>query len=131
MNHYTEQNIEEQLDELAAMKPSDESAKRINRNIRSMISNTQPTNNRWLLYYMTSAAAVLIVALCLLQVPELPTIAKNSVRTKIAPALTLAQLNAVFNKGGEKALDEHFDKVYAKRDAQPETITLQEILKEL
>ena len=126
MNNYTEQQIEEKLKTLASLEPGAESVDRMNRQIRTQLAN--PKRSYPLTYSILSAAAVLLICLMLFDSRPIPgSIYPDTPKTA---GMSLIELNTTFRNGGEKALDEHLN-VYAKRDAQPETITLQELMKEL
>ena len=133
MNKYTEQQIEEQLKQLSSIEPSGDSVRRMNQNIRNIISGVEKKRAaHGFLYYALTSAAMLIIGISLLY---------NSMPIKTPPSivqyipteatLTLAKLNNVFNHGGQKALDEYFEKVEANRQPRADSLTLQEIMKEL
>ena len=134
MNKYTEQQIEEKLKTLSSIEPSNDSLRRMDQNIRSIISGVtkKPTATRSFLYYALASAAMLIIGISLLYDSAPPRTPPTIVRqAPTEPTLTLAKLNTVFNHGGQKALDEYFEKVESNRHPRAETLTLQEILKEL
>ena len=133
MNKYTEQQIKEKLKTLASIEPSAESVGHMDRNIRRIISDAgRRSSIRSFFYYAAASAAMLLMGISLLydfnpvQIP--PT---TGLYAQDEPRLTLAKLNTVFQSGGHKALDDYFEMVESHRQPRAETITLQQIMKEL
>ncbi len=134
MNKYTEQQIEEQLKQIASIKPGDESLRQMNQSIRSIISSAsrKPTTAHSFFYYAAASAAMLLIGMSVLYDFNPAVIPpKPDFYTQTEPKLTLAKLNAVFQAGGQQALDDYFEMVESHRQPRAETITLQEIMKEL
>ena len=134
MSKYTEKQIEEELKMLGSIEPSETSVRRMNQNVRDIISGVdkKPTTTRSFLYYALASAAMLIIGISLLyDTTPFETPLSIVQYTPAEPALTLAKLNNVFNHGGQKALDEYFEKVEANRQPRADSLTLQEIIKEL
>lgn len=133
MNKYTEHQIEEKLKTLASTAPSAESVQRMNQNVRHVISDVdrKPKMHSFFYYALTSAAMLLIgIGILYDNNPTVPSQIAGIYRDT-EPKLTRAKLNAVFQSGGHKALDDYFEMVEQSRQPRAETITLQDILKEL
>ncbi|MHC4386076.1 MAG: hypothetical protein ACYSU8_05900 [Planctomycetota bacterium] len=133
MNKYTQQQIEEKLKILASIEPSAESAHQMNQSVRRIISGAgrKPTTRSFFYYAAASAAMLLIGMSFLYDFNPAATPPTTSLYSQSGPRLTLAKLNAVFQSGGDKALDDYFEMVESNRQPRTETITLQEIMKEL
>jgi hypothetical protein len=133
MNKYTEQHIEDQLGQIASIEPTRNSVRRMNRSVRNIITGTCKTpKSRSFLYYATASAAILLIGVSILYDFNPATKSPQpSIYSHSEPQLTLARLNAVFEAGGHKALDDHFEMVEQNRQPRAETITLQQIMKEL
>lgn len=133
MNNYTEQQIEEKLKALAAIEPSEGSVHQMNQSIRSVISvaGRKPAT-RSFFYYAAASAAILLIGMSVLYDFN-PAVTPTSpgFYTQTESRLTLAKLNAVFQFGGQQALDDYFETVEQNRQPRAETITLQQIMKEL
>jgi hypothetical protein len=134
MNKYTEQQIEDQLKQLASIQPGEESLRRMNRNIRSIISGAGEKSRASyrFLYYVAASAAVLLIGIGLLydtRPVEKPSKIVGQMLTEPTP--TLVKLNAVFQSGGQQALNEYLEIIESSRQPRAETITLQEIMKDL
>ena len=126
MNNYTEQQIEDKLKTLASLEPSNESIDRMNQQIRARLSGQRRSYP--LVYSILSAAAVLLICLMLFDAQPVPRDILSG--TSKTVGISRIELNMTFRNGGEKALDKHLD-LYAKRDAQPEMVSLHELMKEL
>ncbi len=133
MNKYTEQQIEEKLNQLASIEPSGDSLRRMNQNVSNIISDVaeKPTKTHGFLYYAIASAAVLLIGISLLYHTEIIQPPKIVQQIPTEPTLTLAHLNAVFNNGGQTALDEYFEKAQIHRQPRADSVTLEDILKEL
>jgi len=133
MNNYTEQQIEEQLKQIASIEPSENSARQMNQSVRRIIANSgKKPATRSFFYYAVISAAVLLIGMSVLYNSSpsvIPSMAGLYTQTK--PQLTLAKLNTVFESGGHQALDDYFEMVEQNRQPRAETITLQQIMKEL
>ena len=129
MNKYTEQQIKDKLDQLANIRPAEETIRQANQKIRAMLTNRKQSLP--LLYSILSTAAMLLIGLSLFFPTTPTTTLEYQPVNQDDAALTRIQLNQTFSAGGEKALDERLEKAWSKRDAQPETITLQHLLQEL
>lgn len=134
MNNYTEQQIEEKLKQLASIQPGENSRRRMNQNIRSIISETGKKSRASyrFLYYVAASAAVLLIGIGLLydtRPVEKPSKIVRQMLTEPAP--TLVKLNAAFQNGGQQALNEYLEIIESNRQPRAETITLQEIMKDL
>ena len=133
MNKYTEQQIEEKFKMLASIEPSEKSARQVNQSVRRIISGAdrKPTIHGFF-YYAAASAAVLLLSMSILYdfnpaiSPPTPSFYMQTL-----PSPTLAKLNAVFDEGGQKALDDYFEIMEQNRQPRAETITLDEIMKEL
>lgn len=134
MNKVTEQLIEEKLKKLASIEPSTTSRQRMKDHVRQAITglDTRQPNTRGFSYYAIASAAMLLIGIGLLydHNPTPPSPIAN-IYPDTDSKLTLAKLNNVFNQGGQKALDEYFEKIESHRQPRAETITLQELLAEL
>ena len=133
MNKYTEQQIKEKLKTLASIEPSAGSVGHMDQNICRIISDADRKSSiRSFFYYAAASAAVLLIGIGLLydfnpvQIPL-----TTGLYAQDEPRLTLAKLNAVFQSGGHKALDDYFEMVEQHRQPRAETVTLQDIMKEL
>lgn len=134
-NKQSEPQIIEQLKHLASLNPDETSLQRTNQQVYAIIAGSKPktVNQRGFYYYAAASAAILLIGIGLLyQSDSSMTMPPKIVRYESAePMLTLAKLNTVFYHGGQAALNDYFEQAESKRDAQPETITLQELMKEL
>ena len=134
MNKYTEQQIEEKLKQLASIEPSEDSFRQTNQRVRNIISDIdkKPTAPPRFFYYAVASAAILLIGIAFLYNSGTVEEPQKIVRQRpTEPTLTLARLNVVFNNGGQKALELYLEKAEANRQPRAETITLQEIMKEL
>ena len=134
MSNYTEQQLEDKLKILASIEPSVVSRQRMNNRIRQVIagSETHQPITRSFFYYAVTSAAMLLIGIGLLRQTgsiEKPYQIAHPTQTDTDP--TLANLNAVFNDGGQKAMEQYLDTIEQHRQPRAETITLQEIMKEL
>lgn len=133
MNKYTDRQIEEQLKQLQSIEPGAASLERMNRQVRRIIADAgQPSRPYGFWTYAAASAAVLLLGIGLLYHAKpiesgLPGFYPASTQ---AP-FTLAKLNAVFNDGGQQALQDYFEKIESQRQPRAESVTLQEMLKEL
>lgn len=133
MNRYTEQQIEEKLKILTSIEPHRESIQRVNQHVRKVLlgTNKKPTMRNFY-YYAAASAAILLMGISVLYNSHpVATLPKNISYMQSEPQLTLAKLNAVFEAGGHKALDDYFEMVEQNRQPRVETITLQELMTEL
>lgn len=126
MNNYTEQQIEEKLKTLATLEPGSESIDRMNHQIRTQLTGRRRSFP--LAYSILSAAAVFLVCLMLFDAQPVPRDIFSGVSETVG--ISRIELNMTFRNGGEKALEKHLN-LYAKRDAQPEMVSLHELMKEL
>ena len=133
MNEYTEKQIEEKLKTLASIEPSKESVRQMNQSVRRTLSGAgkKPTTHGFFYYAAASAAMLLIGTSILYDFNPAIAPSKTGLYIQSEPRLTLAKLNAVFQSGGDKALDDYFEMVEQNRHPRAETITLQQIMKEL
>lgn len=131
MTNYSEQQIEENLRHLAAMQPEQNSVDRVNRQLRTYLGETDPRSARSLIYYAASTAAVLLINIGLLYQFKPAKTPLTAYPPSAAPSLTLANLNAAFETGGQQGLDAYFDKVESHRQPRAETITLQQLLNDI
>ena len=133
MNKYTKEHIEEKLRTLASIEPTEESVRQMNQSVRRIIigSSSKPTT-RSFFYYAAASAAMLLIGISILYnsnpIVTPPTISSYA-QTNSRP--TLAKLNAVIDAGGQQGLDDYFEMVDSNRQPRAETITLQQIMKEL
>lgn len=111
MDKITEQQIEEQLKQLAALEPGDKSVKCATRKIRRDVLRIDP---KWpVLKISLSMAAVLVIGIGLLLVIENhseKTIEPPTIQTSDNP-LSLSSLNSAFESGGMEAVDQIFKQV--------------------
>lgn len=134
MNNYTEKKIEEQLEQLQSIEPGAESLRRMNRRIQNMVVEAEKKSTivYGLSRYAVASAAVLLIGIGLLYttntIEQKPFVLQP---TPAAPDLSLARLNIVFNKGGQQALNDYFEKIESQRQPRVKSVTLQEMLKEL
>ncbi len=134
MNNFTERQIEDKLKILASVEPDETSVRRTNRRIRRLITNAdaKPQKIYGFLCYAAASAAVLLMAVGLLcrtaPVKKPPVVAWQMPAT---PAPTRAYLNAVFNHGGQKALDQYLEEIESNRHPRAENLTLQEVMNDL
>lgn len=133
MDNYTEQDIRKKLDRLASIEPDKASLQRMNRRVYKILDSAGEHSApiRSFVYYALTSAAVFMIGVSFLHINPGRTRQNRDWAMPAKPTLTLAQLNAVFENGGQKALDEYLDKVEIKRQPRAESITLQEMLKEL
>ena len=134
MNNYTENNIKEQLKQLASIEPGEDSLRQMNQSVRSIISGAgkKPATVHSFFYYAAASAAVLLIGMSVLyDFNPAVTPPRPGFYAQTEPRLTLAKLNAVFQFGGQQALDDYFEMVEQNRQPRAETITLQQIMKEL
>ena len=134
MNKYTEQQIEEQLKMLSSIEPSDDSIRRMNQRVRSVIVDIDGKSAKphGFLHYAIASAAMLIIGISLLY-NSTPFETPSSIVWQIPtePTPTLAKLNAVFQNGGQQALNDYLEKIESNRQPRAESLTLQDIMKEL
>ena len=133
-NNITEQQIREKLKQIAALEPPQSSVQWMSQNVRSMIENKKEKapETPGILYYTLSAAAMLLVGIGFLYYSSvLITPDKHTVYTQSESIPTLAELHAIFESGGQKALEEHLEEKESNRQPRAETMTLDEIMKEL
>lgn len=134
MNNYTNRQIEEQLKQLQSIRPGAESLERMNRQVRRIITDAgqTPATSYGLWYYAVASAAILLIGIGLLyHVEPIPDRLAGFGNALPEQPLTLAKLNAVFNSGGQQALNKYFETVESQRQPRAESVTLQEMLKEL
>lgn len=134
MSNFTERQINEKLKELASIEPSEDSVRRMNQQVRGIISgmDKKPAASYGFFYYAAASAAILLIAIGLFYktTPVEPQ-QETAWQMPTEPTLTLAKLNAVFTHGGQKEVDDYFEKAEALRQPRADVITLQEIMKEL
>lgn len=132
MNNYTDRQIEEQLKQLQSIRPGAESLERMNTRIRNLIADADQTSKSYSLWsYAVASAAVLLIGISLLYTTKpVETGPFGRYPASTESAFTLAKLNAVFNNGGQQALNDYFEEEQ-QRQPRAESVTLQEMLKEL
>lgn len=134
MNNYSEQEIKDCLDQLAAIEPDQNSVRRVDRQMHQYIIGMEPKTDsiRSLVYYALGSAAVLLIGIGLLYHPDSVITPDVPIQTaSCEPMPTMAKLNAAFNEGGQKGLNEYLDKIEQHRQPRAESVTLQELMKEL
>jgi hypothetical protein len=100
---------------------------------RVIAESPSPTKQHGFIYYAVASAAVLLIGISILYDlnPAEITPSGTNLYTQTESRVTLAKLNAVFDEGGNEALDDYFEMVEQNRQPRAETITLQQILTEL